>query len=119
MHGKSKDGIIDYLSNGRMRCKINNKSKMHKSDYYDLSVGTPQRSVLGPLLFLIIANDPYLNVYNSDCILFADDTTLFKTHSDIGKAILELQNDTNQLTDWFQANQLSLNCCVTQISLVE
>ena len=60
---------------------------MHKSDYYDLSVGTPQGSVLGPLLFLMIVNDLYVNVYSSDCILFADDTTIFKTHSDIGKAI--------------------------------
>ena len=74
---------------------------MHISDYCALSVGTPQGSVLGPLLFLIFVNDLYLNVYNSDCILFADDTTLFKTHSDIGKAILELQNDFNQLTVWF------------------
>ena len=44
---------------------------------------------------------------NSGCILFyADDTTLFKTHSDIGKAILELQNDINHFRVWFQANQL-------------
>ena len=74
---------------------------MHKSDYYDLSVGTPQGSVLGPLQFLIFLNDLYLCVHKSDCILFADDTTLFKTHSNKGKAILELQNDINQLTDWF------------------
>ena len=99
--GKSKDWIIDHLSNKKMRCKIDSKSKMHKSGYYDLSVGTPQVSVLGPFLFLIFLYDLYLNVYNSNCILFADDTTLFKTHSDICKAILELQNDINQMTDWF------------------
>ena len=76
---------------------------MHKSDNYDLSVGTPQGGVLGPLLFFIFVNDLYLNVHNSDCIfiLFADDTTLFKTHSNIGKAIFRISNDINQLTDWF------------------
>ena len=65
---------------------------------------------------MIFVNDLYLNVYNSDCILFADDTTLFKTHSDIGKTILELQKDINQLTDCFQADQLSLN--VTKSNLM-
>ena len=73
-----------------MKCKIDNKSKTHKSHYYDLSVGTSQGSVLGPLLFLIFVNDLYLYVYNTDCILLADDTTLFKTHFNTGKAILEL-----------------------------
>ena len=50
--GKSKEWIIDYLSNRKMRCKIDSKSKMHKSDYYDLSVGTPQGSVLDPCYFI-------------------------------------------------------------------
>ena len=79
IRGVTKYWLINYLSNRKIRCKIQHGSKEHKSDYYDMSIGTPQGSCLGPLLFLIFVNDLQLNVIKSDCILFADDTTLYKT----------------------------------------
>ena len=51
---------------------------MHKSDYYASKCRTPQASVLGPLLFFIFVNDLHLNIYNSDCILFADELLFLK-----------------------------------------
>ena len=46
------------------------------SDYSKIDSGVPQRSVLGPLLFLIYINDLERNI-SSNIKFFADDTMLF------------------------------------------
>ena len=50
------------------------------SDLKPVEFGTPQGLVLGPLIFLIFNNDLHLHIMYSNCILFADDTTLYSTH---------------------------------------
>jgi hypothetical protein len=86
--------------------------KGFKSDKRSISVGVPQGSVLGPLLFLIYVNDlcnvsPFFN-----CILYADDTTLTSTlcFSEIGDVPIQLINsELNKVFTWMCANKLSLN----------
>ena len=68
------DNILDlfrnYLSERTQVTVINNISSQKCS----LQCGVPQRSILGPLLFLTYINDlPDCNLM-SDCRLFADDT---------------------------------------------
>ena len=49
----------------------------HTSDHLKISCGVPQRSVLGPSLFLIYIKD----LPNVSKFLFADDTNIyFKSH---------------------------------------
>lgn len=96
-----------YLTNRKQYVQINNNS----SSTSLVSRGVPQGSNLGPLLYIIYANDIHnaVNTDNSIIKLFADDSNLFLYHSNIN----ELYNLAGQLCkcmyDWCTANNLRLN----------
>ena len=46
---------------------------------------------------------------NSNCILFADDTTIYQSATDITILRSQIENYMVVLNDWFYANKLSLN----------
>jgi hypothetical protein len=79
------------------------------SDSQFISCGVPQGSVLGPLLFIVYTNDLPNSLKHSQCILFADDTTVYKSSPNIHDAITSIESDLENLYDWFCANKLSLN----------
>jgi len=64
-----------------------------------ITAGVPQGSVLGPLLFLIYVNDISENLL-SLTRLFADDTSLAETSSDISETETLLNHDLNILNSW-------------------
>jgi len=84
-----------------------------KSTKQDITCGVPQGSVLGPLLFIIYTNDLPLSLRYSQCVLFADDTTIYNAANDLQTAINNISHDLNELTEWFKANKLSLNISKT------
>ena len=79
------------------------------SEYYAVEYGIPQGSCLGPLLFLVYCNDLLLNLLLCKAILFADDTTLYKSHKNLQYLKWCVQDELKQLSDWFRANKLTLN----------
>ncbi len=80
-----------------------------KSDYLIVEKGVPQGSTLGPLLFSIFIND--LPEVCSNCLshLYADDTVIYTSDSDISQICHSLQSDFNLVQNWFHNNKLVLN----------
>lgn len=66
-----------------------------------------------PLLFIIYTNDLPKCLSKSKCILFADDTTIYKSGTDKVQLYEHANNDLHTLEMWFRANKLSLNVAKT------
>ena len=111
IRGVAYEWYKNYLTNRQMRvkCNISSSGKTEYSSYMDVPYGTPQGSCLGPLIFLIFTNDLYRHLVYSSAILFADDTTLHKTHRNLTYLQWCMEDDLNTLSDWFAANKLTLN----------
>ena len=111
IRGTALQWYQSYLNNRFMRakCNISSTSNTIFSDKHPLDIGAPQGSVLGPLLFLIFCNDLYLNLELCKGILFADDTTVYKSHHNMQYLEWCMKHDMEILTDWFKANHPSLN----------
>ena len=67
---------------------------------------------MGPLLFILYIND-IVNTTLLELILFADDTTLLFSHQDIASQNDIINNELQEICNWFQANKLSVNASKT------
>ena len=85
IRGRALDWFWSYLSERKMRvkCCVTNSGQIEYSEYQPITFGTPQGSCLGPLIYLIFTNDLANNLSFCNSIMFADDTTLYKTHSSL------------------------------------
>ena len=93
-----------YLSNRHQYVEYNGS----KSETKSISIGVPQGSILGPLLFLIYINDlPRVSRVFS-MLMYADDTTLYCYINNANTDII-LNNELCKINDWLPSNKLSLN----------
>ena len=60
-------------------------------------------------IFLIFVNDLHLHLVESNCIQFADDTTLIFTHKNMRYLRYCIETELLRVQDWFSANKLTLN----------
>ena len=111
IRGIALDWFRSYLNYQSLHVKCFDKSMGNYvySDNYDLEYSTPQGSCLGPLLFLIYTNDLHLNLLFTNCLLFADDTTIYCTHENQNYLKFCIEHDLSIISDWFKANGLTLN----------
>ena len=105
--------MCSYLENRQQCVQIGNcQSKFQTVEY-----GVPQGSVLGPLLFLLYINDISKSSNILDFHLFADDTSLFHSHTNINELQTSFNNELNKVAEWLTANKLSLNVKKTNVLL--
>ena len=87
------------------------------STVQNISCWVPRGSVLGPLLFIMYTNDLPNCLNQTKSILFADDTNIYLSSTDIAYLFTQLDQELQMLTDRFRANKLSLNVAKTNYML--
>lgn len=77
--------------------------------------GVPQGSILGPLLFLIFLNDLPLSLTSCEIDLYADDSTLHTSHSNLEIVNTQLNADFREICNWCDANNMIINSKKTMV----
>ena len=109
IRGIALDFIKSYLTDRVQFVELNGDP----SDLQKISCGVPQGSILGPMLFLLYINDLHLCTKLLNLFLFADDTTIVFTSTDLNFLIASVNRELQSLSNWFAQNKLSVNVSKT------
>jgi exonuclease III len=117
IRGPAYTWIRSYLSERKQCTQIDriqeNKLKSYKSEYKQNTIGVPQGSILGPLLFVMYINDLPESTRH-DCILFADDTTIIVKGTNINLYERNVNTALKDVVTWLNKNNLSINLSKTK-----
>ena len=106
LDNNSMDWFKSYLSAREQVVSIGNCLSCPKP----ISVGVPQGSILGPLLFIIYVNDLPNCLRHCKIILYADDTLIHYSAKTVQDIETYLNIDLQTVSQWLQSNLLTLNC---------
>ena len=107
-HGVLDSELIWFKNYLKDRYQVT-KSNGSVSKPLKVATGVPQGSVLGPLLFILYANDFSQYIKNSSCNMWADDNLLYVTGNTIHEVQTKLQETTDDANYWYKKNKLAIN----------
>ena len=81
-----------YLNNRKQQVQMND---IFSTNVHTITKGVPQGSILGPLLFSLYANDFRKCLNHSSAIMFADDTSVFISNSNLTTMYQRANEDLN------------------------
>ena len=105
IRGIALEWFKNYLTNRNQVVKFKNTVSSREK----ITCGVPQGSVLGPSLFRIYMNDIHKCSEMLSFFLFADDTNVFYSDTNVKSLNQVLNNELIKVTEWLQANKLTLN----------
>ena len=83
-----------------------------------ISVGVPQGSILGPLLFSIYINDLPTCLKHTSVTLFADDTALYCSAKSSTELQQMLNEDLASVAEWLNDHKLTLNAAKSKFMII-
>ena len=102
--------IENYLSDRQQQVLVNGV----RSEKLVIRQGVPQGSTLGPLYYIIYAND-IPQMLENGAALYADDTVLYTKTNNLAKIEKGLQKDMDSLAKWCYDNKLTFNTGKTKL----
>ena len=97
--------IKSYFSCRRQFVQINQAC----SSTHTIKCGVPQGSILSPLFFILYINDLLRAFKLSELLLFADNTSIFFSHSNSKYLENVLNNEILNIDVWLRCTKLSIN----------
>ena len=103
--GKELQWFESYLDRRKKTVSCNGKITQIR----EISIGVPEGSVLGPILFLIYINNLTQFVDGATINIFADDVSFYTTRKTVQEVESKLQDQVASFGEWYDTNEL----CVT------
>ena len=97
--------LTSYMENRSLRVRLSDQ----ESDTFNVALGVPQGSVLGPLLFMLYVNDLPSYMEHGHVTMFADDTTITVSAVTLEELHIKINSIIESLSAWCQRNKLILN----------
>ena len=113
IRGTANKWIESYLTDRYQFVQYDTVSSSKKK----IICGVPQGSILGSLLFLIYINDLVKISTKYFTLMFAEDTSIFISASDIYMMEKTLNDEMKKVDTWLKVNKLSLNISKTHFML--
>ena len=83
-----------------------------------ISMGVPQGSILGPLLFLVYINGIQSELQHSKITMFADDMAFYCHENSPTNLESKLNADLAAITSWLHDNKLTLNVTKSKFMVI-
>lgn len=105
IRGSMNELLLSYLTARKFKVRVNSAL----SREYITSIGTPQGSVLGPLIFLLYVTDLSDHIKDGTTFMYADDTTIVVSGVDPDEVCRKIERAVAQFHEWCAKNRLIVN----------